>query len=168
MSEAKIKRIFYWAELAVMLLTLIFIFTNSLRAPEESMEQSGAARGFLETVFSYDRPLGRFVLDNVRKIAHFAEYALLGLEVAIFVIFHLQNKCVKAILSIPAAMCVAVFDETLQYFSGRGPAIVDVWIDLGGFAAGSLTCYGVTALVSYFAAKRFSRSKGEVGDGKNN
>lgn len=147
MSKTKVRQIFFWAQLAAILLTLLFIFSNSLRDPGESMEQSNVVGGFLETLFSYDKPFGKFVLENVRKIAHFAEYAILGAEIAAFVMFHLQKPYIKAALSLPMAMCVAVFDETLQYFSGRGPAIADVWIDLGGFAAGMLGCYGIIMLV---------------------
>lgn len=165
MSKTRVRRIFFWAQLAAILLTLLFIFTNSLRAPGESMEQSNAARGFLEVLFSYDKPLGKFVLENVRKIAHFAEYAFLGAEIAAFVMFHLQKPYVKAALLFPLAMCVAVIDETLQYFSGRGPAIADVWIDLGGFAAGLLVCYGIIMLVLGLRVRISKRNEAEALNG---
>lgn len=130
------------------------------------MEQSNAARGFLAAIFSPDKPLGKFVHDYIRKIGHFGEYGILGAEVAAFVLFYLQKRREKAILSIPLGMCTAVVDETLQYFSGRGPAISDVWIDLGGFVAGSLFCYGVILLVLKLGEnKRASKCETEVRNG---
>ena len=98
-------------------------------------------------IFPPNTALGGFVHGNIRKIAHFAEYGLLGAEIAVFVMFYLQKRRQKALASLPLAVCVAVFDETLQYFSGRGPAVLDVWIDLGGFAFASLVTYGIILLV---------------------
>ena len=164
MSTAKTKKIFFWALLSAMLLTLVFIFTNSLRPPEESMEQSDAVGGFFAFIFSPDKPLGKFVQDHIRKIGHFGEYGILGAEVAAFVMFYLQKRREKALLSAPFAMCVAVVDETLQYLSGRGPAISDVWIDLGGFVSGSLLCYGIIMLVLRVRAAKAARSGGTEGE----
>ena len=152
------KRLLYLL-LSLIGLTLLFIFTNSLRPPEESMEQSDSALGLVGMIFSPDTPFGAFLQEYGRKIAHFLEYGLLGVEVSILVNFYLQKRRIVAALSIPAAMCVAVVDETLQYFSGRGPAILDVWIDLGGFAALSLITYGVVYAVTNIKHRLRERSE---------
>lgn len=157
MASSCIRKTFFWALLGAMLLTLAFIFSNSLRAPEDSMEQSSAVGGFFAELFSPDKPLGKFLQDHIRKIAHFCEFGLLGVEIAVFVIFYLQNHRELAVLSLPAGMSVALIDETLQYFSGRGPAIIDVWIDLGGFVTGSLFGYGSVMLILMIINRRRAR-----------
>lgn len=154
----KTKRIFLYVLTAFIALTLAFIFSNSLRTPEQSMEQSTAAQGFLAQILPPDTDLGGFVHNNVRKIAHFAEYGILGVEIAIFVAFYLHKRIKMALMSLPTAACVALFDETLQHLSGRGPAILDVWIDLGGFALLSLVTYGVIWVVLTVGAKRKNRN----------
>ena len=159
-KKPDIRRILFWVLIAVTALTLFFIFSNSLRGPEESMEQSNEVGSLVGVIFPPDTPLGGFIADNTRKIAHFVEYGILGVEIALLVIFYLQNKLKMAIISLPAAMCIAVIDETLQYFSGRGPAIVDVWIDLGGFAAFTLLSYAAAYLAA-FIKNRIKRAKGE-------
>ena len=131
----------------LMLLTLAFIFSNSLRTPEESVEQSSAVGGALAAIFPPDTALGAFISENLRKLAHFAEYAVLGVECAMLVIFYLQKPLVSASLSLPMAVCVAVVDESLQYLSQRGPSVSDVWIDFSGFLLASLLCYGTTLVI---------------------
>ena len=42
---------------------------------------------------------------------------------------------------------IALIDEGIQHFSGRGPSIVDACIDLAGFASASLLFYGAAYLV---------------------
>ncbi len=133
--------------LLAIVLTVAFIFSNSLRTPEESMEQSSAVGGFVAEIFPPDTPLGGFIAEHLRKIAHFLEYALLGVECALLVIFYLQKRRFYACLSVPAAFSVAAVDELLQNFSGRGPALGDVCIDLAGFVFASLFTYGAAYLV---------------------
>ena len=158
MSSPRIRKAIYWALIGAMLLTLAFIFSNSLRAPDESMEQSSAVGGFFAVIFPPDKPFGGFVQEYIRKIGHFAEYAVLGGEAAIFVMFYLQSARIKLILSIPIGMCVAVVDETLQYFSGRGPAISDLWIDFGGFLTGLGVGVGVAAFIAHIIKRHYIKS----------
>ena len=164
--ESKLKKRLLYLLLSVIGLTMLFILTNSLRPPEESMEQSDSALGFIGMLFSPEKPFGAFLQEYGRKIAHFIEYGLLGAEVAILVNFYLQKRKMMAVLSVPLAMCFAVIDETLQYFSGRGPAILDVWIDLGGFLTLSLITYGVIfALTKIKYRLRHRAEQTEITDG---
>lgn len=81
----------------------------------------------------------------VRKLAHFSEYALLGGELS-FLGFGLAVKddlsSGRLFLSFAAVqvcvLVIAFLDETIQIFSGRGPMITDVWIDLAGAALGNI------------------------------
>ena len=87
---SKTKKIFLWLILSAMVLTLLFIFTNSLRPPEESMEQSNSLADFMAGILPPETPLGAFVQDYIRKIGHFVEYGILGAEVAVFVSIYLH------------------------------------------------------------------------------
>ena len=126
------------ALLCLIALTLIFIFTQSTLSPSTSGAESGAVREFLENFFSYERPLGAFVLNNLRKIAHFAEYGLLGFEISLYVSLFSVDFVKIAPYTPLVGHSVAFVDETIQIFSGRGPAILDVWIDTFGFITASL------------------------------
>ena len=75
----------------------------------------------------------------VRKAAHFTEYGILGvllaLELANFVKGWLRRFFEPASL----ALSVAFIDETIQLFvEGRSGQIMDIWIDLAGAALGIL------------------------------
>ena len=91
----------------------------------------------------------------VRKLGHYGEYALLGLEMGIY-----MNLLIKQLtywyprrkgfaICMGCAFAAAFIDETIQIFSGRGPAIVDVWIDLAGAASSLLP----VSVYSYFIAR---------------
>ena len=133
--------------------TLLFIFTNSALPPEESAEQSGAVGNFISQIIPPDTDLGAYVQTNLRKIAHFTEYGMLGVELAVyFLAFDRRRRHILCSAAVPFA--VGFIDETIQIFSGRGPSVSDVWIDVGGFFTFSLLAYalGVCALVTVRAA----------------
>lgn len=141
--------------LSVMIfLTLSFIFTQSLLPSEVSSSESNGVKGFLATIFPPDTPLGAFISQYVRKIAHFVEFGLLGAELTLYALLFCKNKKI----SLPSALTLSFFaafvDETLQIFSGRGPMISDVWIDF----CGSL-CFSVAASLVYLLVKRIKLRK---------
>ncbi len=90
----------------------------------------------------------------VRKAAHFLEYALLGWLTACLAIY-LRHRFLPRMpqwLSwvLPTAFCLlyAVSDEVHQIFSGRGPRVTDVLIDLAGTVCGVCMVHGAVWLVS--------------------
>lgn len=119
--------------IVLLIATLCFIWIHSAAGREASSKESSAVAEWLEKV------LGAFFGDvriNVlllRKLAHFSEFALLGLEIAL-----LSGRGFKG-LPFYAVNCliVAFIDETIQIFSGRGPAVADMWIDLSGGITGA-------------------------------
>ena len=141
--------------------TLLFTFTQSLLPPEESEEVSDGVRGFIAKIFPPDTPIGKFVQENARKIAHFTEYFILGIFTSLYVsVFMpktnslLKEKVRFIIYSFTSAPLVALFDETLQIFSGRGPAIVDVWLDTAGFFTSACIVYAVFYIVRHTINRR--------------
>ena len=119
--------------LGVIGLTLGFIFAQSMKGGEASTSDSDAVTNILSMVFSEDGLIGAFVLRNVRKLAHFFEYGVLGIECAVYVLSFSERKVVGGFRATVFAVMAALIDETIQIFSGRGPMIADVWLDVLGF-----------------------------------
>lgn len=117
-----------------MILTVASFFVQSALPPEASSAESDAVSDAIEPIIPSDTPVGEFVHPNIRKIGHFAEFGLLGLEAALLVFFYSKRKAVGTLRSFACAQFIALADETVQIFSGRGPEISDVWIDIFGFS----------------------------------
>jgi VanZ family protein len=133
--------------------TLTFIFYNSTLPPEASEEQSGAVGDFIATIIPPDTSIGNFIITYIRKIAHFSEYGLLGIEIAAYiVVFYKEKRVKRALTAFLVPVVVSFVDESIQILSDRGPSISDMWIDVGGFITFSLLAYGVCYL-AYLVAK---------------
>ena len=161
----KIKREIARAMLLILIFaTLAFIFVQSMLPKEASKAQSDAVGEIIEEIIPPETPTGQYVQKNIRKIAHFVEFAVLGAELALYVAFFMKRRLFIA-LSYPAALLAALFDETVQMFSGRGSAIFDVWIDFFGFFIFASITYAAYFAVFYF----YKWLKGtKFSDGKNN
>jgi len=129
--------------------TLGFIWGNSLQSRSESKMLSLGVlrliRPLLDAIFSPEN-----VTDHlVRKLAHFAEFGMLGAE--LILLTHLLRKlCVQTVLNcLLAGLTAAVIDETIQIFSARGSQAIDVLLDFGGVVTGVfimlLICWMVSA-----------------------
>ena len=117
--------------LIVIALIMAFIWSRSVKDIEASAQESGE---FMETVVIpvEKAVLGREVVseDFIRKCAHVFEFALLGIALAIY------TK--KLWVTLGIGMVTAVIDETIQYFTGRGSMVTDVWIDTAGCLIGCM------------------------------
>ncbi len=139
MSNIMKRRLF----IILIVLTIIFIWGQSLMSPKQSGEESEAVKSFLEKVFVFENALTDFILKNVRKIAHFVEFGVLGLEMVLFTLLcTIFSRRDKIYLSFFGPV-VAVIDETIQKFTLRGSSFVDVLID----SAGYFTFVFITAFV---------------------
>ena len=116
--------------LIVIALIMAFIWSRSLKDMAASAQESGE---FMETVvIPVEKAiLGREVVseDFIRKCAHVFEFAMLGIALAIY------TKKLWSALGI--GMAAAVIDETIQYFTGRGSMVTDIWIDTAGCLLGA-------------------------------
>lgn len=144
--------------------TLLFTFTQSLLPPEESAEVSESVSEILETIIPSDTPVGEYVHDNVRKIAHFVEYFILGCFTSLYVVIFMpkiesepRGRIRYCIYSLVISPIISLFDETLQIISERGPSITDVWLDTAGFFVSSVTIYAVFFTVMYIIRKKKSQ-----------
>ena len=142
MRRETVRKIFRYLLIALVILNLAFIFYQSILPREVSAEQSETVGGILEQIFPPDTETGKFVLSNIRKIAHFTEFFSLGIWVALYFVFFVEKKKYHPFV-FPTALLIALFDETVQIFSGRGPMISDVWIDFFGFSTSAVIIYTV-------------------------
>lgn len=116
-----------------LILLISFIFFNSALNREASSEQSGRVLRFINSFFeSVGIPI-RVSSLFVRKTAHFIEYFVLGASFKYFFALFRNISIKNAVYSSYCSTLVAMADETIQYFSGRGSMLLDVWLD--SFAA---------------------------------
>ena len=153
MKTLRCKNILRLLVILLIISTLAFIFTQSMLPPEKSSEQSSAVGEIIEVIIPPETPVGGYVQTNIRKIAHFVEFAALGAEVAVFVILFLKKRNF-VFLSFGFGILIALLDETIQIFSKRGPEITDVWLDFFGFASFAVIVYTVSALIFYICKIR--------------
>ena len=159
-----ITRFFKFFLILLMILTLAFTFYQSFKNQEESQQTSDKVEQIIEPIIPSDTPVGGYVHNNIRKIAHFVEFFALGTEVGLYVMFfHRKFKFMG--LSLLFAPIVALIDETIQIFSDRGPAISDVWIDVLGYFVAALAIYMIGFLtIKIRGAVVHTRASDEIGD----
>jgi len=141
-----------WIAVACLLIavTLGFIWGNSIKSRNESQLLSLSVlqwiRPLLDAIFSPEN-----VTDHlVRKLAHFAEFGLLGAEL-IWLTHLLRKLRLQTVLHcLLAGLSAAVIDETIQIFSARGSQAIDVLLDFGGVITGVLLVlliYGIRSAI---------------------
>ena len=142
----KSKKTFRIIMTVIILLTVVIIWGHSFMTPEMSTEESSFVKEIVEAVVQSVSHNEAFVIPEVviRKSAHFIEYAILGLELAILITINKsipaddkKRSLIKRILSIyPTAFIFSLFvasvDETIQYFTGRYSSFWDVLLDMTG------------------------------------
>ncbi len=151
------EKIFKFSLLALIAATLLFIFIQSILPPETSGAESDAIGEIIGEIIPPDTKPGAFIQINIRKIAHFTEFFCLGAEVALYVVFFLKRP-LFVILSYPAVLLSAFFDESIQMLSGRGPSIFDVWIDFFGFFVSASLTYAIFFTARYFIMRKKTRN----------
>ena len=125
----------------LVLLTLAFIWGNSLLPRTESQEIS---QGLLAEICAALETVGVHLDPQndhwLRKLAHFSEFGLLGVELCLLLWLNRQKSVQGFINCACAGLAVAVTDEALQLFSNRGSQVQDVLLDFAGFLTGLLLC----------------------------
>lgn len=153
-----LKKALRYCLLVLIASTVAFAFFQSTLSPAQSGATSDAVGEIIEEIIPPETPVGNYVQINLRKIAHFVEFACLGIEVALYVFIY-HRRLSFALLSYLFAMTVALFDETIQIFSGRGASVSDVWLDFSGFVFSSLLTYLLALAGCFITAKIKNRKK---------
>ena len=116
---------------------LAFIWGNSAMTARQSGDLSGAL--LLELLELFPFLAGENAHYILRKLAHFSEFAALGLLSSARK--RLDGKLFPAFFLF--GLAPACIDETIQLVvPGRASSLVDVWIDTAGFACGCLILLG--------------------------
>ena len=124
---------------------LAFIWGNSLLPGEISGAFSDWVKNLIAALFPYEGPAQESG-GLIRKIAHFTEFACLGMCLT-WRMGMLGKTPFRAVLLGVSAACV---DETIQRFvPDRGPSIFDVGIDSCGVLTGM-----TLLLIGHYFVKR--------------
>ena len=130
----------------LIVLATLFIWSNSLKGPEQSDEESGFVVTLLKPFLSFIGIEEDSMNHAVRKAAHFAEFALLG--ILVFLLLKHVGKRFTG-YGLFYGLSVAVIDEFIQSFTGRGTSVIDVLIDFSGFLFALL----LGSLISFIAIR---------------
>ena len=129
-------------------LIVAFIWSNSFVSGEESGARSGSVTKFLLSILD---PNGRIPEDSfhhfIRKTAHFVEFAVLGVVLgSLFRVVGQETG--RSFFSLPVllVLLVAVIDEYIQFFTGRGSMVTDVVLDFAGGLTGLLLAFLLSLL----------------------
>ena len=141
--------------LALIVLTVGFIWINSAIPGHDSAALSDNVRDMLEKILDFLRfPQGwrNFLTENVRKVAHAVEYAVIGAEIGF--LWAGLHKGVQGIWNaFSMVLVISVLDETIQLVAtARGPQITDVLLDTVSGTIAILFVYLIAIII-------FSREK---------
>ncbi len=123
------KKVISWALLIIWMI-VIFFFSH-----QPSIKSSGVSNKVLEIIdtiipFSLNYEWSSFV---IRKLAHFTEYAILGILMIRLVNVYLKKEKNAIYFAIFCCFLYAISDEIHQLFIvGRNGNVVDVLIDTCG------------------------------------
>lgn len=154
------KRIAVLLVSLLILLTLLFIWSNSLRDASASDAQSGSLKAWLASVLDVEQEPFRFLYNNLRKVAHFAEFALLGAEAALWLWLRFGALGCRFFRGLSFCALSACVDEGLQLLSpGRAAAAGDVLLDTGGALFGMLCLWAAVLFLGLLRERRAGRSR---------
>ncbi|MEG1834492.1 MAG: VanZ family protein [Oscillospiraceae bacterium] len=147
----------------LILLTVAFVWNNSAKTIPESMNDTNIAAKVVEKIADkVDRTDKKkfesynSFLKYLRKCAHAIEFFSLGAEIAAFsLIIRKKFKPQNLWNILSSVLAIAVVDEAIQIFSGRGPAVQDVILDFCGALVGVL----LVLLIGFIIASLKGRKK---------
>lgn len=125
---------YFWLLLVVVLTAVIFV-NSSLPATESGKLSGFVAQFVVQLSQLLDIELKGDVEHTIRKLAHFLEFACLGLLwCKTFASFRVSNRTSTGYILL-LCLLTAVTDEYIQLFSlGREGRVMDVLLDFSGAA----------------------------------
>lgn len=155
----KSKKIFAAVTVILLIVTLAFIWTNSLQSIPESQTRSLGVMKMVRPFLEIFVGKGNVTDHLVRKLAHFIEFGALGCELALLSVLRGRVRRQPVIYCAFAGMLVALTDETIQIFTGRGSQVQDVWLDFAGACSGILSVCIIADLVKATCRRKDERRK---------
>lgn len=164
MSE-KTRKILVAIDILLILLTIGFIFDNSLEDVEKSTNSSTAVTETVEKIPPVKKAIEEKRLTFgklegiIRSLAHVAEFVLLGaLVMLLLLLSKVRPLAVSVYMPFFFCLLVGIADECIQLTNDRACEVVDVIKDFVGSLIGGglvLAIYGI----SYAVAKRKAEKK---------
>ncbi len=100
--------------------------------PDEPEEPETPPEEESETV----KKIKEYVTKNIRKVAHFAEYAILAAQAITYIMIFSKKRIFHTALTLLGGLTLAFVDEfVVQSLSGRVSSIDDVMLDMSGFVS---------------------------------
>lgn len=133
------------------LLTVCFIFHNSMQSKSQSNDKSNPiAESIQDVVDSESKIDEEYFHKYVRKVAHGIEFSVLGIALGGLMI-SIDKKCNRKYISLMLLimLLVSVTDESIQEFNDRISSLGDVFIDFGGAIIGFLLVICTVTLVRH-------------------
>lgn len=155
------RKFFTIALCGVIVLTVLFIFSQSLLGISASQKESGSVLKAVSPVLEVFVGRGNVTNHLVRKLAHFTEFFTLGAELSALLWVRGAFGAQRYLNGIFVGAAVALCDETVQLFTGRGSQVQDVWLDILGAVCGLLFVALLRALVTAIKTRRPKRQKTE-------
>ncbi len=144
----------------MIILIVGFIFSRSLpdvtASQEESMRVTKLVQPFLELFVGR----GNVTDQLVRKLAHFVEFGALGAALSALVWISKRSGFLAYGTALSFGGIVALTDETIQIFTGRGSLVQDVWLDIFGAFAGLTAVLCLRGICALIWRKKEKRAKG--------
>ena len=121
----------------IVVVVLCFILANSMLNDNVSEWISALPKKIYQFFIPYGKIkwIDEFLINHIRKFAHFVEYLILGIIVSKYYYFK-KRSIYRLINSIFLVLSIAFLDETIQIISGRNALVSDMWIDLFGGVVG--------------------------------
>jgi len=126
---------------------LIFIWGNSSKNFTYSHQVSQLVTERINKILESLVGSGHITDSIVRKLAHVAEYAVLGGVMISFLATKKRRGLQSVLNCLFIGLSVAVVDETIQIFSNRGSSVLDVLLDFAGVCIGALLAYWIAPAI---------------------
>ena len=144
------RKVISFILICLIILTLAFIWGNSLDNQMESSQKSMKVLEWITPVLEWFVGAGKVTEHLVRKLGHFTEFSLLGAEMAGLLIARRRLRFQGFVNCLFVGLSVAVIDETIQIFSHRGSQVQDVLLDFAGAFFGLLLIIVIHQIVRAF------------------
>ena len=148
---SKRKSVFIIILWVFIVLTVGFIWGNSLQSTTNSAQTSSGVYTFFKPLLDFVFGKNNFTHTHFRKLAHFAEFFVLGIEIYLLFRVKYGNIRCKIITIVLIGFFAGLIDESLQVLSSRGASMLDVLIDFSGFC--SAVILSILATITIYKIK---------------
>lgn len=126
----------------VLIIYILFVFSNSLTPADLSSEKSGFVLELAHRLLTFAGFSTVWLTEHVvRKCAHFGEYTVLGILLYQSMRRIYIGNTYRYAFHAAGIFFIPFVDETLQLFTeGRSGQISDVWLDMSGVIFGTVIC----------------------------